>query len=60
MKEKSQKSLSVLVPLELYQKLQALARENGRTLSGYTRQILKRYVRFVAEEGDDGWWTVKK
>ena len=60
MKEKSQKSLSVLVPLELYQKLQALAQENGRTLSGYNRQILKRYVRFVAEEGDDGWWTVKK
>ena len=54
------KNLSVLVPLELYQKLQALAQENGRTLSGYTRQILKRYVRFVAEEGYDGWWTVKK
>lgn len=48
-----------MLPLELHQQLKELSKENGRTMSGYVRQILKRYIRFVAEEGNDGWWTVK-
>lgn len=53
------KSLTLMLPLELHQQLKELSKENGRTMSGYVRQILKRYIRFVAEEGNDGWWTVK-
>ena len=37
-----------------------MAEENGRSLSGYVRQILKRYVRHVEAEGEKGWWTVEK
>ena len=55
----AKKSLTLMLPLELHQQLKELSKENGRTMSGYVRQILKRYIRFVAEEGNDGWWTVK-
>ena len=55
-----QKQLSLLLPLELHDRLKAMAEENGRSLSGYVRQILKRYVRHVEAEGEKGWWTVEK
>ena len=58
MKPGPRKQLSILVPEELYQSLQALARENGRALSPYIRQVLKQYVRHVEEEGERGWWTI--
>ena len=58
MKSRPQKQLSIAVPRELHQHLKELSRENGRSLSGYVRQILKRYFRHVAEEGEEGWWTV--
>ena len=56
----SKERLSILVSKELYQDLKELSRENGRSLSGYVRQILKRYIRHVSEQGPDGWWTVGK
>ena len=42
MKSRPQKQLSIAVPRELHQYLKELSRENGRSLSGYVRQILKR------------------
>ena len=54
------KRLTLLLPLELHDRLKAMAEENGRSLSGYVRQILKRYVRHVEAEGEKGWWTVEK
>ena len=60
MKSGPQKQLSLLLPLELHDRLKAMAEENGRSLSGYVRQILKRYVRHVEAEGEKGWWTVEK
>ena len=59
MKPGSRKQLSVLIPLELYQALQELAQESGRTLAPYVRQVLKQYVRHVEEEGKRGWWTIR-
>ena len=56
----SKERLSILISKELYQDLKELSRENGRSLSGYVRQILKRYIRHVSEQGPDGWWTVGK
>ena len=58
MRSGPQKRLSLLLPLELHDTLKAMAEENGRSLSGYVRQILKRYVRHAEAEGEDGWWTV--
>ena len=60
MKSGPRKQLSLLLPLELHDRLKAMAEENGRSLSGYVRQILKRYVRHVEAEGEKGWWTVEK
>ena len=60
MRSGPQKQLSLLLPLELHDTLKAMAEENGRSLSGYVRQILKRYVRHVEAEGEKGWWTVEK
>ena len=60
MRSGPQKQLSLLLPLELHDRLKAMAEENGRSLSGYVRQILKRYVRHVEAEGEKDWWTVEK
>ena len=51
------KQLTILLPQELYETLRERSREDGRSLSGYIRQILKRYVRRAAEKGEDedGW-----
>ena len=51
------KQLTILLPQELYETLWERSREDGRSLSGYIRQILKRYVRRAAEKGEDedGW-----
>ena len=57
MKSGPRKQLSLLLPLELHDRLKAMAEENGRSLSGYVRQILKRYVRHAEAEGEKGWWT---
>ena len=57
MRSGPQKQLSLLLPLELHDRLKAMAEENGRSLSGCVRQILKRYVRHAEAEGEKGWWT---
>ena len=37
------KTVSVAMPLELYEWLKPLAQDTGRTLPGYIRQVLKAY-----------------
>ena len=44
MKNKPKKSVSVLIPVELYEKLLKLAKDSNRTLSGYIRQVLRWHV----------------
>lgn len=55
------KSVSVLLPLALYQTLKARSLENGRTLPAYIRQILRRYVLYLEAHPDnpDEWWIIR-
>lgn len=41
------KTISVLVPEELYQELSQLAEGSSRSLSAYIRQVLKEYVQYL-------------
>lgn len=38
------KTVGVILPLELYEWLAALAEDTGRTVPGYIRQVLKSYL----------------
>ena len=60
--DQKKKSIAILVPEELHSKLKSLAAENGRTMSGYIRQILKRYIRHLEQNSAsvDDWWRVPK
>ena len=52
------KSVTVLLPIELYERLMALSFQSCRTMPAYIRQILKRYVNHLDElpdDSDDGW-----
>ena len=55
------KTVSVLMPEELYLELRALAAETHRSVPGYIRQILKRYLRYRAEhEGEmEQHWIIR-
>lgn len=54
------KSVGVLMPLELYEDLKKIAEETGRTVPGYIRQILKRYMWHVEHEPEAlaGQWKI--
>ena len=41
------KTISALVPEELYQELSQLAEDSSRSLSAYIRQVLKEYVQYL-------------
>ena len=41
------KHISVALPEELYQNVQELAEESGRTRAAYVRQIIKWYLRKI-------------
>lgn len=47
------KTVSVLMQEELYLELRTLAEESHRTVPGYIRQILKRYLRYRTEHKED-------
>ena len=51
MKPTPKKSVSVLLPLDLFHALQTLAAEDGRTLSAEIRQILKGYREYIDRGG---------
>lgn len=40
------KTISILVPLELYEELNALARDSSRSMSAYVRQVLKAHLQY--------------
>lgn len=48
------KTVTILLPLDLYEKLSGRATYNCRTTSGYIRQILKRYMEYLDNQGDQG------
>lgn len=41
------KTISVLVPEELYQELTQLAEGSSRSLSAYIRQVLKGHIQYL-------------
>ena len=47
------KTVCVLLPEEIYLELRSQAGEAHRSLPGYIRQILKRYLRYRAEQGEN-------
>lgn len=53
------KTVSILLPLDLYNELSQLARASQRTLPGYIRQILKAYLRHAHENQgmEERWLT---
>ena len=48
------KTVTVLLPLDLYEKLSGRADYNCRTTAGYIRQILKRYMEYLDKQGEQG------
>ncbi len=44
------KSVAVLIPMELYEKVKEQARERYKTIPWYSRQVLKRYLWYVENE----------
>lgn len=38
------KVVSVLMPLELYERVKEQAEQKGKTVPGYVRQVLRRYL----------------
>lgn len=41
------KTVSVLLPEELYRKLDALAKDSSRSMSAYVRQVLKAHLQYL-------------
>ena len=54
MVKEPKKTVSVLLPLDLYEKLSGRAAYNCRSTSGYIRQILKRYMEYLDSQGEQG------
>lgn len=53
------KTVSVTIPLEMYEWLKILSEDTSRTLSGYIRQILKAYLWHLENRPDTmGDWPV--
>jgi len=54
------KSVAVLMPIELYERMKELAEKTGRTVPGYVRQVLKRYLWHMdnAPETLTGEWKI--
>lgn len=44
MGKEPKKSVSVLMPLELYEQVREQAEKGSRTIPSYIRQVLKRYL----------------
>ena len=52
------KSVAVLMPQELYERVKEQAEKKDKTISGYVRQVLKRYLWHVEnapETLEDEW-----
>ena len=53
MKKPSQKVVSVLLPIELYEEIEKLAEYTQRSKSAYIRQVLRIYLRYYAEHAEE-------
>ena len=55
-KNQQKKSITVTLPMDLYEKINHLAKEGYRTNSGYIRLILTRYIRYLEQENYKDTW----
>ena len=46
MTERQKKTISVLVPLELYEELNELVKDSSWSMSAYVRQVLKAHLQY--------------
>lgn len=55
------KTVTISLPLDLYETLSGRAGDTCRTTSGYIRQILKRYMEYLDQRGEQGdeWLKIK-
>ena len=56
MKKQPKKSVTVNLPIDLYEKINHLAKEGYRTNAGYIRLILTRYIRYLEQENYKDTW----
>ena len=47
MTKEPKKTISILVPLELYEELNGLAEDASRSMSAYIRQVLKAHLQYL-------------
>lgn len=47
MREGPKKTISILLPLDLYEELNALAEDASRSMSAYVRQVLKAHLQYL-------------
>ena len=52
MAKEPKKAVSVLLPLNRYQRLKDLASQTGYTLPGYIRQVLRVHLRYLDQYPD--------
>lgn len=55
------KTVTISLPLELYETLSGRAGDTCRTIPGYIRQILKRYMEYLDQRGElgDEWLEIQ-
>ena len=51
--DRSQKKVSISLPMELYEQIKTLSEESQRTTSAYIRQVLRVYLRYYAEHAEE-------
>lgn len=56
------KTVSVIMPMELYEWLQLLAEDTSRSVPAYIRQVLKCYLWHLENDPKsvEDWWTVRR
>ena len=42
------KTISIVIPVELYEELNALAGDTSRSMSAYLRQVIKAHLQYMA------------
>ena len=61
MDKQPRKTISVMLPMDVYEKLKAVANEADWTVSRYVRQMIRRYLRHLEElkDWEDDWWRIR-
>ena len=60
MVKKPTRVVTILLPMDVYEKIKAMADEAGWPLSRYLRQMIRRYLHRAEQSGEQGenWWKI--